>query len=81
MYGIILKLKSQGDSLDFIILVRFLIGLAFGFALVKASIGFAGSVNKLYREKSSKVTQTILYIFILTSHLQIQTKQTTKFFS
>jgi len=53
--------------LDFIILVRFLIGLAFGFALVRASLGFAGSVNKLYRVKSSKTTQTILYIFILTS--------------
>ncbi|CAI6145196.1 MAG: hypothetical protein SPLUMA1_SPLUMAMAG1_01839 [uncultured Sulfurimonas sp.] len=53
--------------MDFIILVRFLIGLAFGFALVRASIGFAGSVNKLYRVKSSKTTKTILYIFILTS--------------
>ncbi|SFV63226.1 YeeE/YedE family protein [hydrothermal vent metagenome] len=53
--------------MDFIILVRFLIGLAFGFALVRASLGFAGSVNKLYRVKSSKTTQTILYIFILTS--------------
>lgn len=53
--------------MDFIILVRFLIGLAFGFALVRASIGFAGSVNKLYRDKSSQVTQTILYIFILTA--------------
>jgi len=52
---------------DFIILVRFLIGLAFGFVLVRASLGFAGSVNKLYRAKSSKVAQTILYIFILTS--------------
>ena len=53
--------------MDFIILVRFLIGLAFGFALVRASLGFAGSVNKLYRVKSSKTAQTILYIFILTS--------------
>ncbi len=53
--------------MDFIILVRFLIGLAFGFALVRASLGFAGSVNKLYRVKSSKVAQTILYIFMLTA--------------
>lgn len=44
-----------------------MIGLAFGFALVRASIGFAGSVNKLYSVKSSKTTKTILYIFILTS--------------
>ena len=53
--------------MDFIILVRFLIGFAFGFALVRASLGFAGSVNKLYRVKSSKVAQTILYIFMLTA--------------
>ncbi|MDF1883369.1 YeeE/YedE family protein [Sulfurimonas sp. SAG-AH-194-C21] len=53
--------------MDFTILVRFLIGLAFGFALVRGSIGFAGSVNRLYRTKSSKLAQTILYIFILTA--------------
>ncbi|MDF1876351.1 YeeE/YedE family protein [Sulfurimonas sp. SAG-AH-194-L11] len=53
--------------MEYTIVIRFLIGLAFGFALVRAGIGFAGSVNKLYRVKSSKVAQTILYIFILTA--------------
>lgn len=53
--------------MDFLILFRFLIGIAFGFALVRASLGFAGSVNRLYRVKSSGVAQTIIYIFILTS--------------
>ena len=49
------------------IAIRFLIGLAFGFSLVRASIGFAGSVNKLYRAHSSEVAKTIVWIFIVTS--------------
>ena len=47
--------------------VRFFIGLAFGFALVRASIGFAGSVNKLYRAHSAEVAKTIVYILVLSS--------------
>jgi len=47
--------------------VRFFIGLAFGFSLVRASIGFAGSVNKLYRAHSATVAKTIIWIFIVTS--------------
>lgn len=53
--------------MEFTIFIRFLIGVAFGFALVRASLGFAGSINKLYRVKSATVAQTILYIFMLTS--------------
>jgi len=49
------------------IAIRFLIGLAFGFSLVRASIGFAGSVNKLYRAHSAEVAKTIVWIFIVTS--------------
>ncbi len=47
--------------------IRFLIGLSFGFVLVRASLGFAGSINKLYRAKSSYVVKMLMYIFILTS--------------
>jgi len=54
-------------SLDDEIAIRFLIGLAFGFSLVRASIGFAGSVNKLYRAHSAEVARTIVWIFIVTS--------------
>ena len=53
--------------LDDGIAIRFLIGLAFGFSLVRASIGFAGSVNKLYRAGSAEVARTIVWIFIVTS--------------
>ncbi len=47
--------------------VRFLIGLAFGFSLVRATIGFAGSVNKLYRAHSAEVAKTIVWIMVLSS--------------
>ncbi len=47
--------------------VRFLIGLAFGLSLVRASIGFAGSVNKLYRAHSAEVARTIVWIMVLSS--------------
>ena len=48
---------------------RLLIGLAFGFALSKASIGFAGSVNRLYRANSATLAKALLWIFLLTSIL------------
>ncbi len=48
---------------------RLLIGLGFGFALSKASIGFAGSVNRLYRANSAKLAKALLWIFLLTSIL------------
>jgi len=49
------------------IALRFFIGLVFGFSLVRSSIGFAGSVNKLYRAHSASVAKTIIWIFIVTS--------------
>ncbi len=54
-------------SFDTSLAIRFFIGLAFGFVLVRASIGFAGSVNKLYRMRSASVAKTIILIFIITS--------------
>ena len=54
-------------SLEMTMAVRFLIGLAFGFSLVRASIGFAGSVNKLYRAHSAEVAKTIVFMLMLSA--------------
>jgi uncharacterized membrane protein YedE/YeeE len=48
---------------------RLLIGIGFGFALSRASIGFAGSVNRLYRMNSSVLAKSLLWIFLLTAIL------------
>jgi len=54
---------------DIELFYRLLIGLGFGFALSKASIGFAGSVNRLYRANSAKLAKALLWIFLLTAIL------------
>jgi uncharacterized membrane protein YedE/YeeE len=54
---------------DTTLFIRFLIGLGFGFVLVRSSLGFAGSVNKLYRVKSANNATLLMYIFLLTSIL------------
>ena len=46
---------------------RLLIGLGFGYALARASMGFAGSVNKLARTGSSTLASALLVMFVLTS--------------
>ncbi|MCK5854646.1 MAG: YeeE/YedE family protein [Sulfurovaceae bacterium] len=48
---------------------RLLIGLGFGFALSRASMGFAGSVNRLYRMNSSALAKALLWMFLLTAIL------------
>lgn len=46
---------------------RLLIGLGFGYALARASMGFAGSVNKLARTGSSTLASALMILFLLTS--------------
>ena len=48
---------------------RLLLGLGFGFALSRASMGFAGSVNRLYRMNSSALAKALLWMFLLTAIL------------
>lgn len=67
---VVLVLLGAYVFIDFTELyVRFIIGTVFGFALVRASLGFAGSVNKLYRTKSAYVAKMLIYIFILTAFM------------
>ena len=56
-------------TLEINIFYRFLIGLGFGYALVKASLGFAGSVNKLTRTGSASVATALMLMFVLTALL------------
>lgn len=55
------------SSLDIKIFYRLLIGLGFGYALVKASLGFAGSVNKLSRTGSASVARALMMMFVITA--------------
>jgi len=48
---------------------RLLIGLGFGYALTRASMGFAGSVNRLSRAGSSNITSALMMMFALTAIL------------
>ena len=50
---------------------RLAIGLSFGIALVWASMGFAGSVNKLTRLGSAQLVKALMLMFILTAILNI----------
>jgi uncharacterized membrane protein YedE/YeeE len=50
---------------------RLAIGLSLGFALVWASMGFAGSVNKLTRLGSAQLAKALMLMFILTAILNI----------
>jgi len=47
--------------------LRFIIGLSFGFVLVKSSLGFAGSVNRLSRMGTSATAKALMYMFIITA--------------
>ena len=49
--------------------IRFLIGLGFGYALVRASMGFAGSINRLSRIGSAQLARALLGMFVLTALL------------
>jgi len=53
------------------LLFRFGMGLAFGFALVWAGMGFAGGVNKLTRLGSSALAKALMIMFSLTAFLNI----------
>ncbi len=46
---------------------RLLIGLGFGYALSRAGMGFAGSVNKLTRTGSSTLASSLMIMFVLTA--------------
>ena len=60
---IIAKLTFNDEMLFY----RLLIGLGFGYALARASMGFAGSVNRLSRTGSSTLASALLVMFVVTA--------------
>lgn len=46
---------------------RLIIGLGFGYAFARASIGFAGGVNKLVRTGSSTLASALMLMFLMTA--------------
>jgi len=46
---------------------RLMIGLGFGYALVRASMGFAGGVNKLTRSGSTTLVKALMGMFVLSA--------------
>lgn len=46
---------------------RLIIGLALGYILARSYTGFAGSVNRAYRNGSTKLMRTMLLMFLLTA--------------
>ncbi|MCE9680602.1 YeeE/YedE family protein [Shewanella sp. AS1] len=52
---------------DSTLFLRLVLGLSLGFALTKASIGFAGSVNRAYRRGSTQLLRTLMLLFVITA--------------
>ncbi len=50
---------------------RLLMGIILGYALTRAGMGFAGSVNRAYRTGSTKLMKTLLWMFVITAILNI----------
>jgi uncharacterized membrane protein YedE/YeeE len=53
------------------LLFRLVIGLSFGFVLVWASIGFAGSISSLTKFGSAQLAKALMLMFIITAILNI----------
>ena len=46
---------------------RLLVGLFFGYVLARSYTGFAGSVNRAYRNGSTRLMRTMLLMFLMTA--------------
>ena len=46
---------------------RLIIGLALGYILTRSYTGFAGSVNRAYRNGSTKLMRAMLFMFLITA--------------
>ncbi len=50
---------------------RLLAGIGFGYALTRAFMGFAGSVNRAYRTGSSKLMRVLMWMFLGTAAISV----------
>lgn len=46
---------------------RLLLGIGLGYALTRGFLGFAGSVNRAYNGGSTKLMQTLMFMFVVTA--------------
>jgi uncharacterized membrane protein YedE/YeeE len=53
------------------LLFRLLAGIGFGYALTRAFMGFAGSVNRPYRTGSSKLMRVLMWMFLGTAAISV----------
>lgn len=51
--------------------LRLLVGIGFGYALTRAFMGFAGSVNRPYRTGSSKLMRILMWMFLGTAAVSV----------
>ncbi|WP_417594768.1 YeeE/YedE family protein [Oceanospirillum sp.] len=65
LLGLVLTLGAV--ALDSAIFFRLLIGLGLGYALTRASLGFAGSVNRAYRAGSTRLMRALMLMFVATA--------------
>jgi len=66
--GILLVLILGGTLLKTdILFFRLLIGVGLGYALTRAYMGFAGSVNRAYNAGSTKLMRSLMYMFFITA--------------
>lgn len=65
LLGLVLLLGAI--ALESAIFFRLLIGLGFGYALTRASLGFAGSVNRAYRAGSTRLMRALMLMFVATA--------------
>ncbi len=65
LLGLVLVLGAV--ALESAIFFRLLIGLGFGYALTRASLGFAGSVNRAYRAGSTRLMRALMLMFVATA--------------
>lgn len=56
-----------GLFLESSLFFRLLIGLGLGYALSRAALGFAGSVNRAFRAGSTRLMRTLMVMFCLTA--------------
>lgn len=61
------KTSLKTDVLFF----RLLIGCGLGYALTRAYMGFAGSVNRAYKTGSTKLMRTLMFMFFITCLISI----------
>lgn len=68
--GIILILVLGKTQLaSNILFFRLLVGVGLGYSLSRAYTGFAGSVNRAYKQGSTKLLRTLMFLFFITAFL------------